>query len=380
MKLGVSMLIRTACLAILLFVHATAFAQSTECPSGDPLNCHPGFEGCLPGLPPTSHPLVIPGGGSFPGYADGRVELLNDHAGLHIAVSAPLTNYQITSVYVHAAPTLAQVPLAYSAYDTALPVPAPYRGNLDLVVPMFPANCGVVSVVVELVHISLFGAINGTATAQIVGTPVPGGNAQAATYCTSCCNVAPGSYHTEIPTTWGSPLSTCNGDFQLPAYLETSFATIFPNDLTIGCSNHSATFTSAAAVRSYLYPGSGGSAVPLTQSFTNPTQAQLPNTLAKEVVALTLNVAVDIADQQFSQTPHLLKDLVLPNGVYGTFAGWTVEQVLAEANNYLGGCGMSASYTVGRLLQAVRSINQNFRGGSTAGTFLACPTDPEGSN
>jgi hypothetical protein len=56
--------------------------------------------------------------------------------------------------------------------------------------------------------------------------------------------------------------------------------------------------------------------------------------------------------------------------VSGTFAGWSVYQVLAEANNVLG--GVASMYSAAQLNAVVDSINNNYDGGKVNLGFLAC--------
>jgi hypothetical protein len=91
------------------------------------------------------------------------------------------------------------------------------------------------------------------------------------------------------------------------------------------------------------------------------------NVLAGQVTALTLSVTFDLYDPNFGSNDINLQDLYV---VSGDFAGWTVADVLAEANNVLGGCG--SSYTPAQLNQVVSSINENYVDGNQDNGFLTC--------
>jgi hypothetical protein len=47
-----------------------------------------------------------------------------------------------------------------------------------------------------------------------------------------------------------------------------------------------------------------------------------------------------------------------------------VNQLLVEANSFIGGCG--SSYSAAELNSALDSINNNFDNGTIAGSFLVC--------
>lgn len=55
----------------------------------------------------------------------------------------------------------------------------------------------------------------------------------------------------------------------------------------------------------------------------------------------------------------------------GTFAGWTVAQILSEGNKILGGC--ASLYTASQINNAIDMINNNFDNGTVVGTYLTCP-------
>lgn len=62
------------------------------------------------------------------------------------------------------------------------------------------------------------------------------------------------------------------------------------------------------------------------------------------------------------------KDLVIATG---TFEGWTVNQLLAEANKAIGGCG--SSYSFAQLNEALDAFNSNYDDGKANNQFLNCP-------
>lgn len=147
-------------------------------------------------------------------------------------------------------------------------------------------------------------------------------------------------------------------------YLHSNFASAFPNGLVVGCTN-TLTFTTAQAITNFLPTGSAPSALP-SGNITNPTSYR--NVFAGQVTALSLSVGFDNYDSNFGTSSANLKDLVI---LSGTFAGWTVQQLLDEANQTIGGC--ASNYSFSALNNAVSSVNQNYVGGNTTGSFLGCP-------
>lgn len=161
---------------------------------------------------------------------------------------------------------------------------------------------------------------------------------------------------------WGGPPSGNNAG----VYLTQKFALAFPSGLTVGCTK-TLKLTTAAAVTNFL-PSAGAPAA-LTANLVNPTNYN--NTLAGQVVALKLNVVFDAYDPNFSPSTTLLGNLIIGSG---TFAGWTVNQLLEEANKKLGGC--TSSYTLSQLNVAVTAVNENYDNGTSNNNYLYCPCTP----
>jgi hypothetical protein len=172
--------------------------------------------------------------------------------------------------------------------------------------------------------------------------------------------VASGKFTTYTQGGWGSKPNGNNPG----VYVQNHFAAAFPEGLTVGCDIHSLTLTSAQAVSNFL--PQGGTPGALTAGYTDP-KVKL-NVLAGQVVALTLSVGFDKTDANFGASNLNLGDLVIASG---TFAGMTVKQVLAEANNVLGGC--SSKYTASQLNDIITSINENFDNGTVNKGVLTCP-------
>lgn len=162
---------------------------------------------------------------------------------------------------------------------------------------------------------------------------------------------------TQTPGGWGArPRGNNPG-----AYLHANFEDAFSSGLTVGC-DYTLTFTSAQAITDYLPVG--GTPAALTMSYVDPTSN--PKTvLAGHVVALKLSVTFDAWDADFGDSNTELADAVV---VSGDFAGWTVAEVLAEAEKVLGGC--ASDYSASALVNVLSSINENFVDGTTNNGFL----------
>jgi hypothetical protein len=147
-------------------------------------------------------------------------------------------------------------------------------------------------------------------------------------------------------------------------YLHNNFAGAFPSGLTVGCTN-TLVLTSAQAVTDFLPTGSSPSALP-AGTIVDPG-GTYNNVLAGQVVALTISLGFDAYDPGFSPAPVWLGDLIITSG---TFTGWTIADLLQEANNALGGCG--SIYSFSELNNAISSINENYVDGTTDLGFVGC--------
>jgi len=158
---------------------------------------------------------------------------------------------------------------------------------------------------------------------------------------------------------WGTnPHGNNPGTYQFK-----NFAAAFPNGLTLGCTTYTMTLTSAQAVCDFL--PCGGPAKALTANYTNPTS--LKNVLAGQLVALSLSVGFDKWDPAFAGSPLNLGTLTVASG---PFKGMTVNAVLAEANQALGGC--QSKFSIADLVSILSAINENFDNGNTNNGILNC--------
>ena len=183
------------------------------------------------------------------------------------------------------------------------------------------------------------------------------------TYCGQACRFCStniGDFRTQTQGGWGAPPKGKN----VASYLFANFSSAFPNGIKVGCANgYSILLTSAQAVSDFL--PQGGLPTYLSQNYTDPN-FQL-SVLAGQVVALTLSVGFDSYDANFGNSTTLLGNLVITTG---TFQGWTVSQLLNEANNILGAC--PSVYTASQINFALDAINNNFTDGTQSGSFLTC--------
>jgi hypothetical protein len=188
------------------------------------------------------------------------------------------------------------------------------------------------------------------------------------TTCTSTVTIASAGACTGIRTeaqgTWGNTASGSNP----AAYMTTRFAAAFPapNHLTLGCGSRLLRFTTPAAVIASL-PTYGTPAVLASGTAVNPGTS-VANTMVGQLTALKLNVRFDELDAAFMPSTFLLRDLVITTG---PFVGWTVQQLIAAADQAIGGC--STAYPLSQLSTALANVNNGYDGGVANSGFLTCP-------
>ncbi|MBU0609151.1 MAG: hypothetical protein KKI08_14795, partial [Armatimonadetes bacterium] len=116
--------------------------------------------------------------------------------------------------------------------------------------------------------------------------------------------------------------------------------------------------TSAWAVTNFL--PQGGTPGRLWGSYYNPTRKTEAGVFAGQVVALSLNV-------RFSQAGITKTGLGALKVQSGTYKYWTVDQVLALANEVLGGNTSRLQGSISDLNSTVTKINENFDNGANKG-------------
>lgn len=172
-----------------------------------------------------------------------------------------------------------------------------------------------------------------------------------------------GPLRTQTPGGWGAPANGNNPG----AYLHANFNSAFPAGVTLGdAAGFTASWTTAQAITNYL--PAGGNASKLTANYTNPSTNQLKNVLVNHLLALTLSVGFDLEDIDFGEGGTPLAQMEIGSGA---FAGWTVEDFLAEANKVLG--GTSNAYSVNDVKNTAAAINENYVDGNMDNGYLVCP-------
>lgn len=144
-----------------------------------------------------------------------------------------------------------------------------------------------------------------------------------------------------------------------------TFRQAFPSGLELGC-HHKITLADYEALMRFL-PSHGFARV-LEASSENPAKGAVSNDLAGELCAAVLAVKLDAIDPTFSASQASLGSLVITEGL---FEGWTVDDLLAEAQVVLGQCG--SDYSASQILEGLSRINREFESGSVSLGFLKCP-------
>jgi hypothetical protein len=154
-------------------------------------------------------------------------------------------------------------------------------------------------------------------------------------------------------------------------YVSKNFAGAFPNGLVIGSKN-TLTLTSAQAVENFL-PSGGPSRVLAAGNTINPTT--LGNTLAGQLVAATLSVTFDAYDANFAASSQSLSSRYCN---FAPFYGYSVTQLIAEANQAIGGNSAPKSLTDYNM--ALTKLNENYDNGNMdKGDFSCDPTNAPSS-
>jgi hypothetical protein len=134
---------------------------------------------------------------------------------------------------------------------------------------------------------------------------------------------------------------------------------VYPGGKCVIGGKYTATFTSAAAVNSYL-PAGGTSGV-LSKSYSNPTS--MAGTFGGQVLALQINV--DFSTKGITKSGF--GSLLLASG---PLAGDSVSQVLSIANTALGGGGLPSGLSMSDLTTILSNINADFDSGTANNGYL----------
>ena len=161
---------------------------------------------------------------------------------------------------------------------------------------------------------------------------------------------------------WGAKANGNNAG----VYRDANFAAAFPSGLVMGCTGgNQLILTSAQAVEDFLPSGSTPDVLP-SGTLTNPG-GSYSNVLAGQLEAAMLNVGFDLYDPNFSSNAIHTGDLTITSG---TFAGMTINQLIAEANSVIGGC--TSTYTTADLNVALTAFNENYDNGTTDNGYTNC--------
>lgn len=188
-------------------------------------------------------------------------------------------------------------------------------------------------------------------------------------YCTATCRTEPKpcengpiaeQFNTITQKGWGH-----TGSDSLYSYLTNRFHAAFPKGLVLGC-KRKLILHSGEAIHEWL--PSAGEAGKLDKDHEDLETNPLDNSLAGEICALALNVRFDQIDAAFNASPAFFSTLEIAQGA---FSGWTIEDVLAEANAVLGGC--ASNYSPAQMKDVLFAINQNFNNPQADQGFLKCP-------
>jgi len=212
------------------------------------------------------------------------------------------------------------------------------------------------------------GTVVQTETAWGAGEEFPGSNwAEYFMYTIqeggSGSGIEPGDFRTQSMGGWGSPPHGNNPGMYLHnnwIYLGADPAV---DDSLIVGGDYTITFENAQAVTDFL--PCGGQPVALMDDYFNPT-IKLGN-LAGQVTALNISVQFDYAIDDFGASETNLGELIV---AMGELEGWTVDEVLEEANLVLGGGGSTA---ISVIHPVVTAINENFVDGEMNNGYLELP-------
>lgn len=164
---------------------------------------------------------------------------------------------------------------------------------------------------------------------------------------------------TQTPGGWGAPANGNNPG----VYRDANFDSAFPSGLTIGCDN-TMILESASEVQAFLPSGGTPSALPAVGNVDPNT---VTNTFAGHLVAIKLSVGFDNNDPLFGQSDLALENAVLSGG---TFEGYSVSEIIAIADQVIGGC--SDEFTPSQLTDALSAINENFVDGTQNNGAIVC--------
>lgn len=168
----------------------------------------------------------------------------------------------------------------------------------------------------------------------------------------------PEGCRTQTQGGWGG---NCNGN-NPGCVRDANFAAVFPNGLTVG-GDYTILFTTSAAVRNFLPAGGTGGV--LTQNYNNPTSTSA-GVFAGQVTALAVSLGFSNAGVTGFCNLGALYYLSAYHLDDNPFAGMTVQELFALANDVLGGdvSGLPFGTAISDLNDVITDINENFVDGT----------------
>lgn len=171
----------------------------------------------------------------------------------------------------------------------------------------------------------------------------------------------PCEFNTYTQGGWGSPENSEPG-----MILDNLFDTGAITSISVGCDpGFEATFTSADAIREFLPFGSTPGV--LDADYTDPEGSDVDTggVFVAQLLALALNLELQPALAQVEI-------------VSGDFAGYTIGDFFEEANDFLGGCLTTSSFTASQYSDQAARINEFFNsdtGPVTPSGEFDCPSE-----
>ena len=149
-------------------------------------------------------------------------------------------------------------------------------------------------------------------------------------------------------------------------YCDDNFDDVFPGGLIIGSTKkNQLKLTSSTAVYNCL--SSKGTPKTFSNDITNPSESQLNNEFACQLIAATLNVQFDVNDNNFSASNRNIQDMYCN---FSPFYNYQVSDLLDEANKVIG--GESTTHTCNELNEALKKINRNYKHDKDDDGYLVC--------
>jgi hypothetical protein len=124
------------------------------------------------------------------------------------------------------------------------------------------------------------------------------------------------------------------------------------------------TLTNAQVISDWL-PKTGTPAVLPIGTLTDDISYN--NSFAAQLVTAKLNVGFDSYDPNFNPSSDYLGNRFFNSGLY---AGYTLDQVIEEASNVIGGC--VPNYSLAELNFALTAANLNYENGTNSNGYLTC--------